>query len=108
MAADRSKAGPTPKRSVRQARNRFSPVTISTLTTYAQGIRSVPSSQCLDVHAVRDAVNECSRDELHAIAQYSQAEDLEAWMDIFALRYPEDERWDDWRTYRSYELADAN
>jgi hypothetical protein len=96
-----------PKSRKRKSARRYRPITPVMLAAFSAGIRSIPARRCLDVSAVWDATRQCSYEEAIAIAVADEA-GLKIWCDIFADRYPDDARWDDWRHYRKGVLSYAN
>ena len=89
-------------------RRKYRPVTNATLAAFNRGMRVLVNKRCLDDSALWDATRDLSFDEATAIASCDDIEQLKIWCDTFANRYPNDSRWDGWRSYRRFETANAN
>ena len=98
-----------PKRNKRN-RHTYRPVTSNTFAAFNRGMRVLVSRRSLNLDALWDATHDpsISLEEARAIANETDIEQLKIWCDTFANRYPDDERWDSWRSYRRFETANAN
>jgi hypothetical protein len=91
-------------------RRKLKPITSATLAAFNRGMKVLGTKRCLDDSALWDATHDPSwnLDEVLAFANCEDIEQLKIWCDTFANRYPDDERWDGWRSYRRFETANAN
>jgi hypothetical protein len=78
-----------------------------TLAAFNRRLRPLLTSETLNDGALRDAIDNLTYEEVKMVAS-SHYEDLEYWLDTFADRHPTDERWNEWRSYRRFETANAN
>lgn len=78
-----------------------------TLAAFNHRMRPLLTRGILNNGALWDATHELTLEEAKMVAS-SRYEDLEHWLDIFAERHINDERWNEWRSYRRFEIANAN
>lgn len=89
-------------------RRKLKPVTSATLAAFNRGMKVLVNKRCLDRDALWDATHDLSLDEATKVANCTDIEELKIWCDTFANRYPDDGRWNGWRSYRRFETANAN
>jgi hypothetical protein len=86
---------------------RYRSISPALMTAYAAGQRFIPSQRCISQNAIWDVIKGASKSELSYLCIADKRQWL-AWLDTWAESHPDDIRWNDYRSRRTYELGQAS